>query len=143
VLHNPFAAALGNLLRDKFYTAVMILSPAARFGAAMLIGLYVDNEYSFESFIPGYERVYRLETDRRGPGGEPQRTVYSLSTAAAQLALDFPEIEHVARLARSSQRVGDSEAETWERVAWVDPEFFNVLAFPMLSGRRGCRNAST
>src|SRR5690606_36059985 len=34
----------------------------------------------------------------------------------------------------SSQFVGKEQAENWERVAWVDPEFFNVLRFPVLAG---------
>ena len=134
MLHNPFAAAFHNLLRDKFYTGVMISGLAAGFAAALLIGLYVNNEYSFESFIPGYEQIYRLETDRLGLGGKPQRTPFSLSTAAAQIALDFPEVDQVARLALSSEWVGTDSAETWERVAWVEPDFFDVLSFPVLAG---------
>jgi putative ABC transport system permease protein len=134
MLHNPFAAALRSFSRDRFYTGIMILGLAVAFAAAMVIGLYVHNEYSFESFIPGYERVYRLETDRLGPGGEPLRTAFSVNTAAVRLALDFTEVEQVARLALSSEWVGEDEADTWERVAWVDPEFFNVLPFPELAG---------
>jgi putative ABC transport system permease protein len=131
MLHNPFAAAFGNLLRDKFYTGIMVLGLAAGFAAAMLIGLYVHNEHSFESFISGYEQVYRLEHDNLGQG---RRTDIVESTAAVQVALDFPEVEQVARLALSSRFVGKDEAKTWERVAWVDPEFFNVLPFPVLAG---------
>lgn len=133
MLHNPFAAAFHNLFRDKFYTGVMILGLAVGFAAAMLIGLYVHNEYSFESFIPGYERVYRLEADRLRPSVEPTVDL-SVNAPSAQIALDFPEVEQVARLSRSSQWVGKDKAETWARVAWVDPEFFNVLPFPVLAG---------
>ena len=134
MLHNPFTAALKSLSRDKFYTGVMIFGLAAGFAAAMLIGLYVHNEYSFEGFIPGYERVYRLEADRLGPGGEPRRTGFSLGTEASQVVLDFPQVEQVVRLALSSRWVGKDLAETWERVAWVDPEFFDVLPFPAFAG---------
>jgi putative ABC transport system permease protein len=134
MLHNPLAAAFHNLFRDKFYSGIMILGLAVGFAAAILIGLYVNNEYSFEHFISGYQQVYRLETDMPGPGGGPQRTGSSPSTAAAQLALDFPEVDQVARLALSSQFVGEGEAKSWERVAWVDPEFFKVMPFPVLAG---------
>lgn len=134
MLHNPFAAAFHNLFRDKFYTGVMILGLAVGFAAAMLIGLYVHNEYSFESFIPGYERVYMLQIHRDRTAPESQRTDFSWSTATTQLALEFPEIEQIARLALSSRWVGKDEAKTWERVAWVDPDFFDVLPFPVLAG---------
>lgn len=134
MLHNPVAAAFHNLFRDRFYTGIMILGLAVGFAAAILIGLYVHNEYSFERFIPGYEQVYRLEMDRLGLEGEPHPGDFSVTTAAAQLALDFPDVDQVVRLALSSQWVGKDEAETWERMAWVDPEFFNVLRFPVLAG---------
>src|SRR5690606_23486882 len=134
MLHNPFAAAFRDLRRDKLYTGIMILGLAAGFAAAMLIGLYVHNEHRFESFISGYEQIYRLEADRLVPGREPERTGFSLGTEAAQNTIEFPEVAEVVRLALSSQFVGKEQAENWERVAWVDPEFFNVLRFPVLAG---------
>src|SRR5690606_41312657 len=112
----------------------MILGLEAGFVAAMLIGLYVHNEHRFESFISGYEQIYRLEADRLVPGREPERTGFSLGTEAAQITLDFPEVAEVVRLALSSQVVGKEQAENWERVALVDPEFFNVHSIPRLAG---------
>src|SRR6185503_20090897 len=85
-------------------------------------------------FISGYEQVYRLETDVLAPGQEPARRDTAASTAAAHLAIDFPDIEGVERLARSSRWVGRDKAETWERVAWTDPDFFKVLPYPVLAG---------
>ena len=134
MFRNYLAAAFGNLARNWLYTGVTVLGLAAGFAAAMLIGLYVRDEYSFERFISGYQQVYRLEMDVLAPGQKPQRTDSSLMTAGPNLALDFPEVEHVARLSRSSQWVGRGEAKTHERVAWVDPSFFEVLSYPVLAG---------
>ncbi len=127
-------AAFANLSRDRFYAGIVIVGLAVGFATAMLIGLYVHDEYSFERFIRGYQQVYRLEMDAPGTGAEPQPTEFSLSTAAAQVALDFPEVEQVARLALSTQWVGDGETKSRERVAWVDREFFSVLPFPVVVG---------
>ena len=134
MLRNYLAAALGNLRRNWLYSGLTILGLAAGFAAAMLIGLYVRDEYSFERFISGYQHVYRLEMDVATPGQKPARTDSSVVNAAANLALDFPEVEQVARLSRSSQWVGWGEARTRERVAWVDPDFFKVLSYPVLAG---------
>jgi putative ABC transport system permease protein len=134
VLRNYLTAACRNLARDRLYAAITILGMAAGFAAAILIGLYVRDEYSFERFISGYEQIYRLETDVLAPGQEPVRGDGAVSTAAASLALDFPELEGVVRLARSSRWVGREKAETWERVAWTDPDFFKVLPYPVLAG---------
>jgi putative ABC transport system permease protein len=134
VLRNYLAAALRNLARNWLYAGITVFGLAAGFAAAILIGLYVRDEYSFERFISGYEQVYRLETDVLAPGQEPARGDGTPSTAAAQLVLDFPELEGVARLARSSRWIGRDRAETWERVAWTDVDFFEVLPYPVLAG---------
>ncbi len=128
------AAAWAGFCREGFYGAAMILGWTAAFVAALLIGLYVHNENSFEDFIPGHASVYRLEADVVTPGTQPRRTDGSLTSDAANLALDFPQLQHVARLARSTRWVGEGEAKSRQRVAWVDPDFFAVLAFPVLAG---------
>ena len=134
MLRNYLAAALGNLKRNWLYSGLTILGLSAGFAAAMLIGLYVRDEYSFERFIAGYQQVYRLEMDVVTPGQGPARTDSAVVNAAANLAVDFPEVERVARLSRSSQWVGWGEARVRERVAWVDPDFFKVLPYPVLAG---------
>jgi putative ABC transport system permease protein len=134
VLRNYLAAAFRNLARNWLYAGITVLGLAAGFAAAIMIGLYIRDEHSFEHFISGFEQVYRLETDVLAPSQEPARENGSASTAAAHLALDFPDLEAVARLARSSRWVGRERAETWERVAWTDADFFKVLPYPVLAG---------
>jgi putative ABC transport system permease protein len=134
VFRNYLATAVRNLARNWLYAGITVLGLGAAFAAAIVIGLYVRDEHSFERFISGYQQVFRLETDVLAPGEEPVRGDAAASTAAGHLMLDFPEFEGVARLARSSRWVGRAEASTWERVAWADPEFFDVLPFPVLAG---------
>src|SRR5262245_34084341 len=134
MLRNYLTAACRNLARDRLYAAITIFGLAAGLAAAILIGLYVRDEHSFERFIAGSEPIYRLETDVLASGQEPARGDGAVSTAAANLALDFPDLEGVVRLARSSRWVGRERAETWERVAWTDPDFFKVLPYPVIAG---------
>ena len=134
MLRNYLAAAFGNLSRTRLHAAITILGLAVGFAAAILVGLYVRDEFSFERFIDGYQQVYRLETDMLTPGQKPQPTNGAAPMAGPDLALDFPQVQGVVRLARSSQWVGRSESRSWERVAWVDGDFFRVLPFPVLAG---------
>ena len=134
MLRSYLTAACRNFARNWLYASITILGLGAGFAAAILIALYVRDEYSFERFISGYQDIYRLETDVLAPVRELGHVDSTAGSAAAQLALDFPELEGVVRLARSSQWVGRDRAETWERVAWVDPDFFEVLRYPVLTG---------
>ena len=134
MLTHYLAVASRALARHWLYAGITVFGLAAGFAAAILIGLYVRDQFSFERFISGYEQVYRLETDVLAPGREPARGDTAAGSAAAYLVLDFPELEGVVRLARSSRWVGRDKAETWERVAWVDPDFFEVLPYPVFAG---------
>ena len=134
MFRNYLATALRTLARQWLRGGVTILGLAAGFAAAILVGLYVRDEFNFEHFIPGYQQVYRLEGDMLTPGQKPQHTDSAPASAAADLTLDFPQVRSVARLVRSSQWVGRGNAKTWERVAWVDASFFKVMPFPVLAG---------
>jgi hypothetical protein len=48
------------LARDRLYTVINIVGLAIAIAAAILIGLYVRDELTYEHFIPGYQQVYRL-----------------------------------------------------------------------------------
>src|SRR4051812_21499533 len=92
MLRNYFAAAFGNLGRNWLYAGITILGLAASFAAAILIGLYLRDEYSFDRFVPDYQRIYRLETDLTWPGGKPIQLDAISGVVAGQLRLDFPQV---------------------------------------------------
>jgi putative ABC transport system permease protein len=134
MLRNYLAAAFGNLARNWLYGGVTVLGLAVSFAAAILIGLFVRDEYSFERFIPDYQRVYRLETDLVLPGQKPRPFNQTVSTAAANFRLDFPEAEQVSRLATSGAVLKQGQAATRERLVWADPGFLKVMSLPVLAG---------
>jgi putative ABC transport system permease protein len=134
VLRNYLSAALGNLARNWLYAGVTIFGLAAGFAAAILIGLYVRDEYSFERFVPGYQDVYRLQLDLAIPGQKLEEMDYSVGTAGQNLALDFPEVQYLGRVEPIPQALGRGELRSIDTVAWADPDFFRVIAYPALAG---------
>ena len=72
MLGNYLVTALRNLGRNWLYAGITVLGLAISFAAAILIGLYIRDEYSFDRFIPGYQQVYRLEFDLVLPGQPPR-----------------------------------------------------------------------
>ena len=134
MFRNYFAAALGNIGRNGLYAGITILGLAVSFTAAILIGLYVRDEFSFDRFVPGHEHVYRLQDDLLLPGQKPRPLDVVQSTAAANFKLDFPEVESSARMvaSQSQLKIGANATDEW--MAWVDPDFFRILAYPVLAG---------
>lgn len=133
---NYLSAALRNLLRNRAYAAINLLGLALGFTAAILIALYVRNEYSYDRFFPGHERIYQVGEIIQPPGRDlVQISVDSVFDAAA-LKLTFPEIESTTRLAPAGVRFylpQDNEG-TPVTAYWVDANFFDLFRLPVMSG---------
>ena len=71
MFRNYLAAALRNLARNKLFSVINIAGLAIGFAAAMLIGLYLRYELTYEQFLPGHERVYRISFTLTVPAGHP------------------------------------------------------------------------
>ncbi|HEY5412200.1 MAG TPA: ABC transporter permease [Caulobacteraceae bacterium] len=134
MLRNYIAAAFGNLSRNWLYAGITILGLSVSFAAAILIGLYLRDETSFDRFIPGYQQVYRIEEDLSLPGEKPFQADYVAGTTAANLALDFPGVERTARLEVGGVGVRRGDLESLEQIGWADPSFFKVMPFEVLAG---------
>ena len=134
MLTNYIAAALGNLRRNWLYASITIAGLAISFAAAILIGLYLRDEYSFESFLPDHENVYRLGETLVLPGQKPFSVDGVSATAAPALKVDFPQLERVARVAPSQITLKKGNQPIQEAVLWADPGFFRMLRYPVLAG---------
>jgi putative ABC transport system permease protein len=134
MFRNYLSAALGNLARNWLYAGITILGLAVSFAAAILIGLYLREEFSFDRHVTGYQQVYRVADDLTLPGSKPFKIDYVTSTTAANLALDFPQIERTARAEIIGTGLRQGDVEAIDPVAWADPSFFKVMPMPVLAG---------
>jgi putative ABC transport system permease protein len=139
VFENYLAAALRNLIRNRIHAAINLLGLSVGLAAALLIALFVREQYGYDRFFPGYRDVYLLtETkdsiDRRLP---LERWDFSFPDLAAKLTLQVPQIAAVARIMPADSpahiRHGQVEAEEGGFL-WVDPSFFRVLPLKPLAG---------
>jgi putative ABC transport system permease protein len=139
MLRSYLAAALRNLVRNRLYAAINIVGLAVGVCAALLIMLFVRDEYSYDRFFPGYRDVYLLtETkdgiDRRLP---TERWDFSFPDLAAKLSVGFPQIAAVARVMTADDpphiRHGQVEADE-TGFLWVDTAFFRVVPLKSLAG---------
>ena len=134
MFRNYLSAAAGNLARNWLYAGVTITGLAVGFAAAILIGLYIRDEFSFDRFVPDFQRIYRLEMDLTLPGQRLAHSDSIAAMAAGQFRLDFPEVEQIARLEVHSVGLRRGAMEAIEPIAWADPNFFKVMPMPVLAG---------
>ena len=128
------STAIGNLLRNKLHAAINLLGLALGLAAAILIGLYVRDELTFEHFLPGYEDVFRLETVDTGQDGKPHISAGVPHELANALRNDFPEITAMTRRAGALHGFRRGEIEATEVPNSVDPDFLQVLGFQLIQG---------
>ena len=134
MLRNYISAAFGNIGRNGFYAGITILGLAVSFAAAILIGLFLRDEYSFDRFVADHQRVYRVASTLTLPGAQPMQLDQTSPATGAFLKLDFPEIESLARLEGAEAAIKRDSVSTQEEIGWVDPDFFKVMAMPVLAG---------
>jgi putative ABC transport system permease protein len=134
MLRNYLAAALRNLFRNGAYAIINIFGLALGFAATILIALFVRDEYSYDRFYPGYDRVYRVMETINLPGAAPLRIAVTASNIAPAMKLDFPEVETATRLAQRGAILRQGNIEGFTMLSWADPNFFRIFPMQVISG---------
>ncbi|HEX5046873.1 MAG TPA: ABC transporter permease [Gammaproteobacteria bacterium] len=127
--HYLYLAAR-NLPRSGGFVFMSIAGLAIGLGAALLIGLYVQDELGYERWLPDSDRIYLISV--RSPDGS--MTIRSPSDVGRWVAADFPQFEAVTRLAGAGAFFKRGDHEFSEQVVWADPNVFDVLRFPAIAG---------
>jgi putative ABC transport system permease protein len=60
MLRNYFKTAWRNISRNKIFSALNILGLAIGMGVALLIGLWINDQYSYDRWLPNYEQAYQV-----------------------------------------------------------------------------------
>ena len=137
MFRNYLAAALRNLSRNRLYAGVTIFGLTVAFASAILIGLYLRHELTYDRFIPGHERVFVIN-ESFAVNEKPAREMDNSSAIlAADLKPRFPQMEFVARVTNAgfppTIRHGDV-AFSELNFLWADPDFFKVMPLPTVAG---------
>jgi putative ABC transport system permease protein len=134
---NYLAAAVRNLSRNWLYAGVTIAGMAIAFTSAILIGLYLRHELTYDRFIPGHERVFLVSQTVQTQGKPPFRLDDTSALLAADLKARIPQIQYFARTTPASfppaLRHGDVSISERDFV-WADPDFFKVMPMPAIAG---------
>jgi len=131
---NYLSAALGNLIRNKLHAAINLFGLALGLATAILIGLYVRDELTFERFLPDYSQVYRYQSIVADSDGKPRVFAGTPHGLAAMLRESFPELAEVTRVMGGDYGMRHGDLEAVERASSVDPNFFKVLGFKLIQG---------
>ena len=127
-------AALRALASQRFFSFVNLLGLSIGLASVVAISLYVRQELSHDTWLPGHERLFRVDTVETIPDRESLAIARAPGPLRDALRRDFPQVEAVTRgyTQRLNVRLG---AQTFaEEVMVADPDFFSVIGLPLAAG---------
>ncbi|MEO6231929.1 MAG: ABC transporter permease [Ferruginibacter sp.] len=137
MLRNYFKTAWRNLTRTIGYSMLNVLGLAIGMAVALLIGLWVYNQYSYDKFLPEYQSVYRVQRNFNSNGDTLTFQTASLKLAEA-LRSEIPEIQYVVESDWMDQHglmVGDNKLYANGAIAGTD--FFKIFQYQFIAGNAG------
>jgi putative ABC transport system permease protein len=135
IVRNYLLVAVRNLVRHPLYSTINIAGLAVGLACSLLILLFVRDELSYDRWLPGGDRVYRLESTFIVPGREPLEAAQAPGPARAALLKDFgAEIENAVRLFQRKPTVDAGGRLFNDGLIEADPEFFSVFPLEFLAG---------
>ena len=131
---NYFKIAWRNLINNKVYSALNIFGLATGMAVALIIGLWVYYQFSYDRFIPGYENVYaaKIRFNNNGEIGVGPATPSPLAEAIRK---DIPGVEYVAHtdwMGPHSLVVGDKKL--YPSGAMASSDFLKIFRYTLLKG---------
>ncbi|HZI25259.1 MAG TPA: ABC transporter permease, partial [Chryseolinea sp.] len=125
-----------NILRNKFYTIILVVGLAIGIASSLLLGIYTWNELSYDNFHEKKDRIFLVgvrekEGENEGEGG------WTTPPTGPALREFFPEIEESVRLCTWFEDVVVSNGDKVypeNNVIGADSSIFRVFTIPFIAG---------
>ncbi len=128
--------AFRRLRRQWAFTLIQVLGFTLALAVVAAIGLYLNEEFTFDRHHENYTQIHRVVTTRPGGNGDEQSLPYAVATLGPAMKEQFPEVVDAARLMAMFNWVVSREDERHQIDAMIaaDPSLLNVLTFDFLEG---------
>lgn len=136
MIRNYLKIAFRALWRSKVHSSINILGLSLGITCCILIVLYVNDEWTFDTFHSKADRIYRVYG--RENWGENQEFFYTTTPFPMGPALkdNIPEVESQVRFVKSGTQVRIGENLFTETLTIADRDVFNVFDFELTKGDR-------
>ncbi|HSJ68951.1 MAG TPA: FtsX-like permease family protein [Anditalea sp.] len=138
MLKSYFLIGLRNLMKEKWFSLIKIFGLALGLAATFIIGLYIQEDLSFDKFHHNSSRIYRVLTLDMAEGVSSKLVGVTPSPLGPALVDELPEVANSARL-RPQGRLNLSYEDKLLRCDGcfrTESSFFELFNFPILEGKR-------
>jgi putative ABC transport system permease protein len=138
MFRNYFVVTIRNFFKYKVSASVNLAGLVLGLTSFTILYLYVEHEFSYDRMHSHPESIYRIVTDFVTSEGTIIPDATTPPALAPALRAGVPYVEAVTRLFPNRGRtylIQHGEREFYEMgVLQVDPFFFDVFKFPLVSG---------
>ena len=134
MFRNYLNTAWRGLQKNKAYSALNILGLATGMGVALIIGLWVYYQYSYDKFLPDYKQVSQVKRNFYGNGDTMTYGGTSLKLVNV-LRTQVPEIQYVAEtdgFGMHGLKVADRKL--YSNGGQVAGDFLKIFRYDLLKG---------
>jgi putative ABC transport system permease protein len=134
MLKNYFLTALRVAERQKLYSFINVFGLSIGLASALLIGVYIADELSYDRHIPDAGRIYRVGVNETFKGDE---ILYSSSCSPLADAMrnEIPDVESAVRVAIIPRPVRYNDVAFMEkRFLYADSNFFEFFGQKLVAG---------
>jgi putative ABC transport system permease protein len=135
-MKHLLTSAFRHLLNNKIHALINLFGLSLGLTVSIFIYLFVQDELSYDKYIPRYEDVFRLQADVV-TGSEVNKWASSQGFVVPTVAETYPEIEAATRILPITNDLlfKVDSAEFAENNTWaVDTSFFAVFPMPFIYG---------
>ncbi|HET6255135.1 MAG TPA: FtsX-like permease family protein [Puia sp.] len=124
-----------SLRKDGFFSAINVIGLALGLAVCLLIGMYLHDEWSYDTYNRQADRIFRVATDIH-INGNSIHSVNTPSPFAAAMVRDFPAILSAVRIRRIPEVLVTADGRSFGETGAVlaDPTLFDIFTIPMLAG---------
>jgi len=136
MIKNYFKTAWRNLLKNRFYSIINISGLSVGLAVGILILLWVQDEFSFDTFHKNEKNIYKVE-NMVGTGDSRQLWTNTASPIGVLAKKEIPGVEEVVRISYNGYyglfKYHDKIFSN-ENYFFTDPSFFSVFDFKPVKG---------
>ncbi len=127
--------AYRTLVINKFYTFVNVFGLSVGVACSLLIIMYLHNEFTYDTYLPDHERIYRISIDFK-TANETRRMAAAHPAVANSLQEAFDNIEYVTKLLPTEGTILSYENTNLfcADIFFADSSFFKVFQYAPIAG---------
>lgn len=135
MFRHYFTTALRNLFKNKVFTSINVVGLSVSVAIFLALISYVTYQFSFDSFYPYADRIYRVNYTEYQDGQPIIETARSHSRLALLLHEYVPQAEAVCRMYFEKAYVWTEETKLVDQnMFFADSSFFKVFDIRLIEG---------